>query len=157
MKSKYKNDKKKLSTIQINQPFFKRDNRNEHATHATKLLHQKVLESELSLRQIKSGRTIFESESMRNQYSNPFFKNPDMHGKLLKYLDKRKPKLEENLIVNAIEADTVSLPGDLARSQASWFKSPKSVFNLNENSHYQFFSPQNAARSPFTGRKRLGD
>ena len=155
-KQKYTNDPRRMKQIDVNSPIFKRDIRNEHGNHANKLLHQKLLQSELTLRQIKSGRTIFENETLRQQYSNPFFKNQDMNQKLLAFLDKRKPKLEANENINRDEADSVSVPGDLARSQASWFKSPRSVFNAN--SSHQFFSPQNAgAKSPFTGRKRLGD
>ena len=59
---------------------------------------------------------------MRNKYSNPYFKNQEMQGKLLNFLDKRKPKLSPNPNINTLEADTVSLPGSLARSPASWFK-----------------------------------
>ena len=33
---------------------------------------------------------------MKVKYSNPFFKNPEMHDKLLEFLDKQRPKLSPN-------------------------------------------------------------
>ena len=53
---------------------------------------------------------------MKLKYANPYFKNEKMHEKLLKFLNKRKPKLSPNLNINNFEADSVAVPNDLALS-----------------------------------------
>lgn len=42
---------------------------------------------------------------MRTKYSNPYFKNQEMHNKLLAFIDKRKPKLSPNPNINQYDED----------------------------------------------------
>lgn len=53
---------------------------------------------------------------MKLKYANPYFRNEKMHEKLLKFINKRKPKLSPNPNINTYEADTVAVPNDLALS-----------------------------------------
>ena len=42
---------------------------------------------------------------MKTKYSNPYFKNKDMHHKLLALLDKRNPAQNPNPNINAYDED----------------------------------------------------
>lgn len=47
---------------------------------------------------------------MRTKYSNPYFKNPKMHEKLLTFINNRKPELTPNPNINAFEEDRLPIP-----------------------------------------------
>ena len=64
-----------------------------------------MLQSEQVIRQIKNGQTIFNQPVMKTKYSNPYFKNKDMHHKLLALLDKRNPAENPNPNINAYDED----------------------------------------------------
>ena len=64
---------------------------------------------------------------MKTKYSNPYFKNAEVHSKLLKFIDKRKPKLNPNPNINTFEESLLPIPEKTNRTQASWLKSPSSV------------------------------
>ena len=66
---------------------FKREVNPDKARAGYCELLSKLNESNLNMRKIKNGQTIFESPVMQLKYANPFFKNDQMHGKLLNYLD----------------------------------------------------------------------
>ena len=106
---------------------FKRDVKKKGADDAHSHLQKKLLQSDYNLRLIKNGHTIFSQDSMKQKYSNPYFKNKDMHNQLLSYLDQRRPKLSPNPNINAYESDRVPFPEKIARSNASWLNSPSSV------------------------------
>lgn len=60
-------------------PIFKRDVGKDSSNDAHAHLQKKLLESDFNLRQIKNGQTIFSHDSMKQKYSNPYFKNSEMH------------------------------------------------------------------------------
>ena len=68
-------------------------------------LLEKLTESEMCIRQIKNGQTLFEKDVMRIKYANPYFKNEKMNNKLHDYLEHRRPKLEPNPNINQFEED----------------------------------------------------
>ena len=83
-------------------------------------LLQKIQSSDLSLKQVKNGQTIFAQDIMRTKYANPYFKNPEMRGKLVDYLDQSKPKMEGNRNINAYEESQMPVPERAGRTGASW-------------------------------------
>lgn len=87
-KSKYKNDTRGIS---MQSSIFLRDIRKDNVKDGHLKLHQKLKESDFTIRKIKNGQTIFDTDAMKLKYSNPYFKNPQMHSKLLSFIDKRKP------------------------------------------------------------------
>ena len=70
---------------------------------------------------------------MRTKYSNPYFKNEDMHNKLLAFIEKRRPKLSPNPNINQYDEDQLPVPDKTNKTQASWLKSPSSVYMSNMN------------------------
>ena len=54
----------------------------------TKLL-SKILESNLTVRQVKNGQTLFEKEVMQRHYNNPFLELDHLKKDLKHYLEKR--------------------------------------------------------------------
>ena len=74
---------------------------------------------------------------MQTKYSNPYFKNQEMHDKLLTFIDKRKPTNSPNPNINHYYEDQLPIPDKTNRTQASWLKS------------------QSSARSPFARTTNL--
>ena len=66
---------------------FKREANPDKARAGYCELLSKLNESNLTMRKIKNGQTIFESPALQTKYANPYFKNEHVHGKLLDYLD----------------------------------------------------------------------
>lgn len=126
-KSKFKNDTKKIG---VQGPIFQRDIRKDNVKDGHFKLHQKLKESDFTIRKIKNGQTIFDTEALKLKYSNPYFKNADMHKKLLNFIDKRKPKLSPNPNINMFEESQLPLPDKTNRTQASWIKSTSSSVPL---------------------------
>ena len=59
-----------------------------------KLLN-KILDSNLTLRQIKNGQTLFEKEVMQKKYNNPYLEVDKVKDDLHKYIEKTKPKKQD--------------------------------------------------------------
>lgn len=118
----FSNDPKLTNRIKIGQPIFKREVRNFISRAGYHELLEKLNMSDYQIRQIKNGQTIFEQEVMRTKYANPFFKNPEMHHKMLELLDQSKPKLVPNPNINSFEEDLLPIPDKTNRSQAPWLK-----------------------------------
>jgi len=72
------------------------------------------------IRQIKNGQTIFDTDVMKLKYSNPYFKNKEMHGKLLEFLHQRKPKEVPNPNINTYDDDQLPIPDKSNQTQAKW-------------------------------------
>ena len=53
--------------------------------------------------QIKNGKTLFESEMMRTNYTNPYIKHPQTLERLKTFIQNSKPKIEPDPVVNFIE------------------------------------------------------
>ena len=96
-------------------------------------LLQKIGESDLSLKQVKNGQTIFARDGMRTKYANPYFKNPAMRRKLVSFIEQSKPKLEGNYNINAYEESQMPVPEKAGRTGASWI-SQRTIFNTTSQS-----------------------
>ena len=59
---------------------------------------------------------------MNIKYSNPYFKNEKMKGKLMEYLELRRPKLCSNPNINHFEEDKLSIPEKTSMSGANWLR-----------------------------------
>ena len=93
----------------------------------------KIGESDLSLKQVKNGQTIFAQDVLRTKYANPYFKNPDMRSRLTSFIDQTKPKLEGNYNINAYEESQMPVPEKAGRTGASWI-SKQTIFNTTSRS-----------------------
>jgi len=74
-KPRFRTNPKAAKKIKIGQPLFKREVWEENARAGYIKLLEKLNESEMSIRQIKNGQTLFEKDVMRIKYANPYFKN----------------------------------------------------------------------------------
>ena len=74
-KPRFANDPKLQKKIKIGKPLFKREVRIDQARAGYLKLLSKLNESEMCIRQIKNGQTLFDQEVMRTKYANPYFKN----------------------------------------------------------------------------------
>ena len=53
---------------------------------------------------------------MRTKYANPYFKNEEMHIKLLDYINQKKPVLNPNPNINQFEEDQLPVPESTSKS-----------------------------------------
>ena len=120
-KPRFKTNPRVAKKIKIGQPIFQREVQNARIGYI-KLL-EKLTESEMCIRQIKNGQTLFEKDVMRIKYANPYFKVDKMNNKLQEYLEQRRPKLEANPNINQFEEDQQSIPAQTSQTQASWLLS----------------------------------
>ena len=96
---------------------------------------------------------------MRTKYANPYFKNAEMHGKLLEYLDRKKPQLSPNPNINLFDEEQLPVPEKTNRSQASWVRHsprtasqmapPATAMSSIQPGSYRAESPWARAESPF--------
>jgi len=108
--------------IKIGKPIFKREVRIDTSRAGYMKLLGKLNESEMCIRQIKNGQTIFDQDVMRTKYANPYFQNEHMNNKLLSFVEKRNPKLNANPNINMFEEDQLKVPDKTNQEQANWVK-----------------------------------
>ena len=61
----------------------------------TKLL-EKMEETNLTLRQIKNGQTLFDKDMMKTNYDNPYFSNNKMRNTMQNFLESTTPDIKGN-------------------------------------------------------------
>lgn len=95
------NDPKLTQNIQFGSTVFgKPQNIQKSSTNpnAFTALLGKILESNLTVRQIKNGQTLFKKEVMQKKYNNPYLEVEKMKEELNMFIEKTKPKTEMELI-----------------------------------------------------------
>ncbi|CDW73084.1 UNKNOWN [Stylonychia lemnae] len=95
-KPQFFNDPKITQNIQIGGNVFQKGMRQDLVKQGFQKLLGKVLESNLTLRQIKNGQTLFEKEMMLKNYNNPYLDVDKMREDLSRYIEQTKPKSELN-------------------------------------------------------------
>lgn len=63
-------------------------------------LLKKIKQADLTLREIKSGQTIFDKDLMNVDYTNPYLKNHEMRNGLVQYIEATKPAISGNPNLN---------------------------------------------------------
>jgi hypothetical protein len=74
----------------VGEPLFKRDTRNDKVAHDHLLA--KLSETNQLLIKTKNGKTIFENQFMRDNYTNPYLKHPETRNKLENFLSETQPE-----------------------------------------------------------------
>ena len=115
-KPRFKNDAKFAKGIKMGKPIFKREQREDQARAGYTQLLSKLNDSELTIRRIKNGQTIFDQDSMRTKYANPYFRNEKMHKTFVDFIEAKKPKLTPNPNINQFEQDKLPVPEETNRS-----------------------------------------
>ena len=132
-KPQWYNDPKIKRNVRVGGPLFQREVRQEALHVGYHQLLAKIGESDLSLKQVKNGQTIFAQDGMRAKYANPYFKNADMRGKLVAFIEAGKPKEEGNYNINAYEESQMPVPEKAGRTGASWV-SKRTIFHTTSQS-----------------------
>ena len=109
-KAKFSNDPKITKGIKMGKPIFQREQREDQVRAGYTQLLAKLNESQLTIRRIKNGQTIFDQESMRTKYTNPYFRNGRVHKTFVDYIETKKPSLSANPNINAFEQDKLPVP-----------------------------------------------
>lgn len=85
-KPQFYNDPKIKSRIIFGTKVFHKEGRQDVLRSGYSKLLNKILESNLTLRQIKNGQTLFEKEMMQKKYNNPFLENDELKEELRLYI-----------------------------------------------------------------------
>lgn len=94
---------------------------------------------------------------MRTKYANPYFKNEEMHSKLLEYINQKKPVLSPNPNINQYEEDQLPVPESTSKSQAGWIKkspSPNRQSTTNQQNYQSLLQQQSSVLSGGEGSIR---
>lgn len=102
-KPAFVNNPKLKDKIMIGEPVFKREVRHDQTRAGYTQMLEKLKETQHLLVQIKNGKTLFESDMMRCNYTNPYLKHPETLERLKTYMDESKPKVDPCPVVNFIE------------------------------------------------------
>eukprot|EP00347_Sterkiella_histriomuscorum_P006247 403353499 len=89
------NDPKIKSKIEVGGQVFEKGMRQDVVRQGFSKLLNKIQDSNLTLRQVKNGQTLFEKEMMLKNYNNPFLEVDQMKNQLHRFIEVTKPRSDQ--------------------------------------------------------------
>jgi hypothetical protein len=106
--------------VKIGQPVFSKDVRFDQIRAGYTELLEKLNKSSHFLVQVKTGKTLFESDLMRTNFTNPYLKHPETLQNLKTFLHDSMPQQQSDPVVNYIEESKEPLLSIDHHSRKTW-------------------------------------
>lgn len=117
--------------VKIGQPVFSKDVRFDQIRAGYTELLDKLNKSSHFLIQVKTGKTVFESDLMRTNFTNPYLKHPETLQNLKTFLQDSMPQQQSDPVVNYIEESNEPLLSIDHHSRKTWMPQGEGLKQLS--------------------------